>query len=441
MKKAIIIGAVCIVAIVGYFGISPIVASKMMEKNFSEVTTNVANKSNIEIKDISYQASLTGATAYTTFHAYGQPQEAQFKVKHEISTVPFYTKTDGSSLAAAYVKSTLAEDNFSTEALEQINNAFNNQAPVILETVVDYNGAYHLTLTVNPAELQENQKTLKFSGLNGNFNVSKDGKHVAGKAQIQSMAMGSEGSAVQLADFATNIDQTNNDAGLWVGKSDINIANINAQTPMGEFNVNQVSMEANASDQVQTLEYLMKFAIKEIVSPQGFPLAVNSVDYQVKVNNIDSPAMAKLLKALEEMQRKLQSNTPEQSQQLMQQFSAQNSESFEQLLRANPHMTQNLNVATAQGPVNMDVDVNFSGFPQDKTIASLDTPAQLVQYISGSLNAKSPLAILLMTPLAPQLEAFQQQGFLKIEGDTALINATLKDSQLTLNDKPIPLQF
>ena len=182
---------------------------------------------------------------------------------------------------------------------------------------------------------------------------------------------------------------------------------------MGEFNVNQVSMEANASDQVQTLEYLMKFAIKEIVSPQGFPLAVNSVDYQVKVNNIDSPAMAKLLKALEEMQRKLQSNTPEQSQQLMQQFSAQNSESFEQLLRANPHMTQNLNVATAQGPVNMDVDVNFSGFPQDKTIASLDTPAQLVQYISGSLNAKSPLAILLMTPLAPQLEAFQQQGFLQ----------------------------
>ena len=442
MKKILIIAVAAIVLVIGYFGISPIVASKMVEKNFSTITANVAKKSNVELKDISYQASLTGATAYTTFHPYGQPEDTQFKVKHEISTVPFYTRTDGSSgFAATYVKSTLADDNFSSDTLEKVKTAFNNHPPVVLETVVDYSGNYHLTLTVNPAELQESQKTLKFSGLGGNFNVNKDGTQVTGKAQFQSMVMNSETGGMHMANFEANVDQVQNSAGLWIGKSDLKIANINAQTAMGEFNVNDVSVEANASDQVKSLAYLMKVAVKEIVSPQGFPLEVKSVDYQFKVDNIDSAATAKLMQALEDMQHQMNPSTPEESQRLMQEFGARNMESVEQLLRANPHLTQNLAIATAQGPVNMDLEVNFSGFPADQTIASLQTPAQLIQYVSGTLNAKSPMAILQMTPLAQQLEAYQQQGLLKVEGDSAIVNAVLKDSQLTLNDQPIPLQF
>jgi len=442
MKKVLFIAGAAIVLVIGYFGISPIVASKMAEKKFSTIAANVAKKSNIELKDISYQATLTGATAYTTLHPYGQPQEAQFKIKHEISTVPFYTKIDGGSgFAATYVKSTLADENFTPDTLTKIKTAFNNQPPVILETVVDYSGNYHLTLTVSPAQLQENQKTLKFTGLGGDFNVSKDGNQVTGKAQFQSLAVNSAGEAFHVADFEANVDQAQNSAGLWIGKSDMNIANINAKTPMGEFNVKEVSMQANAADKVQSLEYLMTFAIKEIISPQGFPLAVNKVDYQFKADNIDSAATAKLLQSLEDMQRQVQSNSPEESQRLMQEFGAQNMATVEQLLRGNPHVTQNLAIATAQGPVNMDVDVNFSGFPADQTIASLQTPAQLIQYVKGSLNAQTPMAVLQMTPLAPQLEAYLQQGFLKVDGDNAVINAVLKDSQLILNDRPIPLQF
>jgi uncharacterized protein YdgA (DUF945 family) len=442
MKKIIIVAVVAIVLVVGYFGISSVVVSKMVEKNFSTVTANVAKKSNIELKDVDYQASFTGATAYTTVHLYGQPQDAQFKIKHEISTIPFYTKTDGSSgLAATYIKSTLTEDNFPPDVLDNIKTAFNNQSPVTLETVVDYSGNYHLTITVNPAALEEDQKTFKFSGMHGDFLVSKDGGQLTGKAQFQTLAMNSGGGAMQMENFEANVNQAQNSAGLWIGKSDMKIGHVNAQTPMGEFNVNQVSMEANTADQVKTLEYLMKFAVKEITSPEGFPLAVNSVDYQFKVDNVDSSAAATLLQNLEDMQHKMQTNTPAESQQLMQQFSAQSSPSIEQLLRGNPHLTQNLAVATAQGPVTMDMDVSFSGFPADQTIAGLQSPAQLIQYVSGTLNAKSPMAILQMTPFGPQIAAYQQQGMLKVEGDTAIINAVLKDSQLMLNDQPIPLQF
>jgi hypothetical protein len=64
MKKVMITGAVAVAAIVGYLGISPIVTSKIVEENFSTVTTNIAKEANIELKDFSYQSSLTGATAY-----------------------------------------------------------------------------------------------------------------------------------------------------------------------------------------------------------------------------------------------------------------------------------------------------------------------------------------------------------------------------------------
>jgi uncharacterized protein YdgA (DUF945 family) len=442
MKKVMIIGAVAVVAIVGYLGISPIVTSKIVEENFSTVTTNIAKEANIELKDFSYQSSLTGATAYTEFQPYGQAPKTPVKVKHEISTIPFYTKTDGSSgLAAAYIKSTLTDDNFSPDMQEKLNTAFNGQTPLLLETVVDYSGNYHLTLTIPPAEIAEDQNSLKFSGLNGNLEVSKDGKQAIGNAQFLSLLVNSEGGAVQLADFETHMDQTMNSAGLWTGKSDFKIANINTQTPMGAFNMSQVSLEASAADQTQTLDYLIKFAIKEIISPEGFPLAVNSMDYQIKVNNVDSTAAATLLQALEDMQRQLQTGTAEEQQQIAQQFGIKHSESFDQLLRANPVMIQTLAIDTAQGPINMDMDINFTGFPQDQTVAGLETPAQLIQYVNGNLKAKSPLSLLQMTPLAPQLEAYQQQGILKVDGDTAMVDAVLKGNQLTLNDQPIPLQF
>jgi uncharacterized protein YdgA (DUF945 family) len=446
MKKTMVIGAVAMVAIVGFFGISPIVTSKIMEDNFSTVTTNIAKEANIELKDITYQSSLTGATAYTAFQPYGQTQDSPIKIKHEISTLPFYTKTDGSSgLAAAYIKSTLADDNFSTEIQEKINTAFNNQPPGLLETVVDYNGNYHLTLTINPAEIMENQEpnqnSLKFSGLDGSFIVSENGEQVTGTAQFQSLVINSAGNATQLAGFETHMNQNKTSTGLWVGKSDLTIANINTQTPMGEFVINDIKAEANAVDQTQTLEYLMKFVIKEIVSPEGFPLAVNSMDYQININNIDATAAANLIHALQDMQRQLETGTPEEQQQIAQQFGTQNSESFDQLLRANPVMIQALVIDTAQGPVNMDMNVNITGFAQHQTVSSLETPAQLMQYVSGNLKAQSPLALLLMTPLAPQLEAYQQQGLLTVEGDTASVNAVLKDSQLTINDQVMPMQF
>jgi uncharacterized protein YdgA (DUF945 family) len=413
-----------------------------MEENFSTVATNIAKETNIELKDFSYQSSLTGATAYTEFQPYGQVQQTPVTVKHEISTIPFYTTTDGSSgLAAAYIKSTLADTNFSAETLEKIRTAFGNQDPVVLETIVDYSGNYHLTLTVNPAEFEQEQDSLTFSGLNGKFEVSKDGGQVRGNARFLSLLAHSKGGTVQLADFQTNLDQNKTSAGLWIGTSDASIANINTQTPMGAFNMNQVRLEASAVDQTQTLDYLIKFAIKEIISPEGFPLAVNSMDYQIKVNNVDSNAAATLLQALEDMQRQLQTGTPEEQQQIAQQFGLQNSESFDQLLRANPVMTQTLAIDTAQGPVNMDMDINFTGFPEDQTVAGLETPAQLIQYVNGNLKAKSPLSLLQMTPLAPQLEAYQQQGILKVDGDTAMVDAVLKGNQLTLNNQPIPLQF
>lgn len=442
MKKVMIIGAVVAVAIVGYFGISPIITNKIMEENFSTAATNIANEANVELKDFSYQSSFTGATAYTEFQPYGQTQQSPIKVKHEISTIPFYTKTDGSSgLAAAYIKSTLSDDNFSPDTREKINTAFNGQTPLLLETVVDYSGNYHLTLTIPPAELDEPQNTLRFSGLNGNFDVSKDGKQATGNAGFLSLFINSEGNTVQVADFETHMDQAMNDAGLWTGQSDIKIANINAQTPMGTFNINHTSMEASAIDQTQTLDYLVQFAIKEVISPEGFPLAVNSMDYQIKVNNIDSTAAAALIQALEDMQRQLQTGTPEEQQQIAQQFGIQNTETFDQLLRAKPVMSQTLAIDTVHGPVNMDMDINIANFPQDQSVAALETPGQLIQYVNGTLKARSPMALLQMTPLAPQLEAYQQQGLLKVEGDTAMVDAVLKGNQLTLNDKPIPLQF
>ncbi|MGH8557569.1 MAG: hypothetical protein ACRESZ_08935, partial [Methylococcales bacterium] len=82
-----------------------------------------------------------------------------------------------------------------------------------------------------------------------------------------------------------------------------------------------------------------------------------------------------------------------------------------------------------------------SGFPQDKSIGGIEAPEQLIQYISGAFHAKSPLTLLQMTPLAPRLPTYQQQGSLKIEGDTALFHAALKDKQFTINEHPIQLPF
>ncbi|MGH8499787.1 MAG: DUF945 family protein, partial [Methylococcales bacterium] len=312
MKKVIIIGIPGVILVLGCLSLASVVTNNLIEKNFSTFAAKVAKQLNIELKDIRYESSLTGATAYTTIQATGLAEQLQFKLKHKICTFPIYSKIDGSrGLAFAYAKSTISEDNFSLADLEQIKAIFNNQTPVILETVVDYRGNYNLRLTVNPAE--DRNKSQSFSGLSGNFKISKDGTKISGQAEIQSVKLESNEGAMKLTDLEANLVQTKNNAGFWIGSGDLKIAEIFGRSPIGEFKINQAGIQANLVDRSTTLEYLIDFGIKEINMPNGLPLTIDSLDYHININSIDSLATAKLLQALEDIQRQIQSGAAEES--------------------------------------------------------------------------------------------------------------------------------
>ncbi len=438
MKKAIIIGTLGVILVLGGLALVSTVTNNLIEKNISTFAAKIPKKSNIELKDIRYDTSLAGTTVvYTTIHVKRLAEHLEFKLKHEISIFPVHTKNDGSrGLGFAYVKSTISEDNFSPAEMEQIKAVFNNQPPVILETVVDYDRNYNLSLTINPAEARN--KLRSFSGLNGNFKISKARTKISGQVKVQSLQLESKDGTVNLTDLEANLDQTKSNAGLWTGNGGIKIAEINGQSQIGEFKMNQASIEANLLDRTETLEFVIHFTINEINTPNGFPLTINSLNYRININNIDSLASPKLLQTLEDLQRQIQSGTAEENEQFANQFGARNAESIDRFLRANPHMTQNLSVATSQGPLDVDLYVNFSGFPQDQSIGGMELPEQLIQYISGAVHAKSPVALLQMTPLAPKLVTYQEKGFLRIEGDAAIFNAALEDQQFTINEHPVP---
>ncbi|MGH8477436.1 MAG: DUF945 family protein [Methylococcales bacterium] len=157
-----------------------------------------------------------GATAFTKFQTAGFPATPQFKLQHEISTFPIYIRNDGSpGFALAYGKSTLSLDNFTATELEELKAVFNERTPVVVETILDYAWNYNLRLTINPAE--DKKKLLSFSGLNGNFVVSKDGTKISGQAESRSLKSQTNEGSFNLADFEFNLDQSKNDAGLWTG--------------------------------------------------------------------------------------------------------------------------------------------------------------------------------------------------------------------------------
>lgn len=440
MKKVLLIGVLVLLLAAGYFGVAPIIVNKLIEKNLPDFAARIADQSNVELKDTRYESALTGGTFYTTIHPIGLPSQAQVKLKHEISTFPIYTKIDNSrGLALATVKSTISHDNFSPEDLEQLTALFKNQTPAILETVVDYSRNYHLSLTINPA--QDPNESILFSGLTGNFDISNDGTKINGQARMQQLNFTSKEGAVSLTDLETHVDQTKNDAGLWIGTSDLKINRIEGRTFMDKFSIHQAGMKASFIDRSETVEYLINLDIPEIDMPNVSPIAINALNYKFGINNIHSLAAAKLFPALQDLQQKLLTGTPSENEQSMRNFGTQNSASIDQLLRSDPHMTQNLILTTAQGSVNIDLDLNFTGFSSDQSIAGIEAPEQLIRYLSGTFHAKSPLALLQTTPLAPQLAMVQQQGLLKIEGNSASFNAALKDRQLTVNDQPFPLPF
>ncbi|MGH8474635.1 MAG: hypothetical protein ACRER2_02495 [Methylococcales bacterium] len=89
--------------------------------------------------------------------------------------------------------------------------------------------------------------------------------------------------------------------------------------------------------------------------------------------------------------------------------------------------------------MSLDLDLNISDFPQDQSIASFQTSEQLIEYVGGTFHGTSPLTLLQLTPMAANIAAYQQQGLLKIEGDNAILDASFKNKQLTINNQVIPL--
>lgn len=95
-----------------------------------------------------------------------------------------------------------------------------------------------------------------------------------------------------------------------------------------------------------------------------------------------------------------------------------------------------LSLKTPQGTVSGHLSLRHPEVPPKKR----DSMPLIMQQLNGELDLSLPVALVKQVPrLERDAEALANQGFLKRDGDTYTIDASLKDMQVNLNGETIPV--
>jgi uncharacterized protein YdgA (DUF945 family) len=105
----------------------------------------------------------------------------------------------------------------------------------------------------------------------------------------------------------------------------------------------------------------------------------------------------------------------------------------------NPLIINNLITANAyDGAHRAELKLHWDGLPKLDNIAKLNLH-EAIAALNMSFDISLDFDSIMRSPAADQVKSFVKKGFIVIENDKVLVNATLNNSQLLLNGEDIPL--
>lgn len=372
-----------------------------------------------------FASTATLSTDYVVFGTDIITVDFDFSIQHG----PLLFTNSGPRLGVAYAEITPKID----ETIPAFESASELPFPeTLIELFVGFNQSLLIAISVDPINFSGTGEVFNFAGLNASFLARAD------KSADLSLSIGK----LEFRETQNNIDftidgleliskSTQIDDILAPTSATFSIPRIKSTAPI-DLTISNItaSSELRDSNNPNAIALLQHVATQDIVGDS--PL--KSFDWQLEIDEVQRRLISDYYDLLSQFQTQSAADPQAAALQIN-----QISQELSLLIANNPLVVNNLVTATVyDGSHRAEMKLRWDGMPALNNIAMLNLKEALAA-MNLSLDISLDFDAIMRSPAADQVKSAAEQGFILIENDRILVNATLSNSQLTLNGEDIPL--
>ena len=472
MKKLVGVIIVVLVLAAGFIG-AAYWSGVQAERWYREALAEGAKNPNVKLTTARYERGLFSSQSVTRVQfvlpegSEAPEMDPSFSIRQDIYHGPLPLAGRGvpgvpMGVTGAVIRATLDRD--SSAWTRELAKLYGDQEPVVALSQVGFDGASDTQITMPPLTLSnvEDVQSLKFSGLQSQFQVAPRGSAVQGKLTVASLDLVSKpdasgGGQVKLNDLSMNVNQRKGAFDLLFGDSSVRIGELRAQdqTTGAPFVMTNLTITGALSPQgaQQVAGEVVVKADKVTVDQQS-----GSGSLKLALRNLDGPTVMQL----QQWQQKL-AGQPEDPQALDEVMKL-----LKTLLRSKPEFTLDSQAKLAQGDWQGKLTLNFQDFGEvnllldpsgllgalEKGAADVAASKALVEALlisttkeqlmaqaqaQGKAASEAVIQNLAAQQVAQQLQGLMTAGFVRLEGGQYKTTARFEGGKLFVNGQEIPL--
>lgn len=480
MKKLVsAIVVILVLAAAGYTG-AAYWSGMQAQRWYEEALAEGAKNPSVKFSTVSYQRGLFSSQSVTRIQfampegSPGADADPSFSIRQDIYHGPLPLAGRGTAdvpmqWTGAVVRAVLEPD--SSVWTRELAKAYGNQPPVVAISQVSFDGASNTRIVMPPLTLNnvDEIQTLKFSGLQGQFQVAPKATAVQGGMTVASLeALGkpvaasegqaaSSGAQVNLRDLSLNVNQRQGAFDLLFGESSFKISELSArdQNAGAPFLINNLNVSASLTPQgpQQVAAEMVIKAGKVTVDQQS-----GEGSFKLALRNLDGATVAQL----QQLQQKFAANPddPQMFDQLL--------KLMKTLLNGKPEFLIDSQAKLAQGDWQGKLTLNFQSLGEINPLLDPSGLMKALEKGAADVAASKPLveALLMSTAketalaqaqeqssatddatlqrmaaqqVAQQLQSLTASGFIKLDGNSYKSSARFEGGKLFVNGQEIPL--
>ncbi|MDG4595197.1 MAG: YdgA family protein [Candidatus Contendobacter sp.] len=472
MKKLVgVIVVILVLAAAGFVG-AAYWSGMQAERWYREALAEGAKNPNVKFSTTRYERGLFSSQSITRVQfvlSEGESKEIDpsFSIRQDIYHGPLPLAGRNVSgvpmqWGGAVIRATLDPD--SSAWTRELAKLYGKLEPVEAISRVGFDGASDTRITMPPLTLSnvEDLQSLKFSGLQGQFQVAPRAAAVQGKLTVASLDLigkpeASGGAQVKLNGLNVNVNQRKGAFDLLFGDSSIGVGELRVQdqttgTPFVATNL-AITGALNPQGAQQVAGEVAIKADKVTVDQQS-----GSGSLRLALRNLDGVTVARL----QQWQQKL-ANQPEDPGALDELMKL-----LKTLLRGKPEFTLDSQAKLAQGDWQGKLTLNFQDFSEanllldpsallgavEKGAAEVAASKALVEALligtikeqlmaqaqaQGKPASEPAVQNLAAQQVAQQLQGLTTAGFIRLEGNQYRSSARFEGGKLWVNGQEIPL--
>lgn len=299
--------------------------------------------------------------------------------------------------------------------------------------VSSFTGKQQYTVGVEPLAITDAGTDFEFGGLSAVGTGSYQSKQWDGTLNIAEIKVTDSDSQLEIAPMHGRFDFLTHSAMAADGDFELHLPLVllNEPTSVVELKESFVKVTQTFDAEANTTSISETFAVGELQSPAP----VSSATYTIDVNHIPISALERWSQMAVRLQSMDDVTDSEQAQ-----LQSDIRELISEALQEGVELNQELQLAVMGGSVEADVDMQFAGIPGNVHLLDIDSPLVLLDALNAKLYLKGDQSVVAQTPIGPMVEVYKQQGFLKAEGDSLVVDANLQKGETTINGAPYPLR-